>query len=66
MKEVELTDDVAAVAGQVLQVVPAALGPRLGAHTQDVIKAVQGRRLDAATATRSSPAGTGSSRASTR
>ena len=32
------------------------LGPRLGADVQTVIRAVQGRRLDAATATRSSPA----------
>ena len=30
-----------AVAGQVLQVVPATIGPRLGRHTQDVIRAVK-------------------------
>ena len=36
-----LTDDVGAVAGQVLQVVPATIGPRLGRHTQDVIQAVK-------------------------
>jgi isoleucyl-tRNA synthetase len=41
VRQVELTDDVAAVAGQVLQVLPAAVGPRLGPHTQDVIKAVR-------------------------
>ena len=37
----QLTEDVAAVAGQVLQVVPASIGPRLGKHTQDVIRAVK-------------------------
>ncbi len=41
VREVEFTDDVTAVAGQVLQVLPAAIGPRLGRHTQDVIKAVR-------------------------
>jgi isoleucyl-tRNA synthetase len=41
VREVEFTDDVTAVAGQVLQVLPAAIGPRLGPHTQDVIKAVR-------------------------
>jgi isoleucyl-tRNA synthetase len=41
VRTVEFTDDVAAVAGQVLQVLPAAIGPRLGPHTQDVIKAVR-------------------------
>jgi isoleucyl-tRNA synthetase len=41
VRHVELTDDVEAVAGQVLQVLPAAIGPRLGPHTQDVIKAVR-------------------------
>jgi isoleucyl-tRNA synthetase len=41
VRDVQLTDDVAAVAGQVLQVVPAAVGPRLGPHTQDVIRAVK-------------------------
>ncbi len=41
VRQVEFTDDVAAVAGQVLQVLPAAVGPRLGPHTQDVIKAVR-------------------------
>ncbi|HUC32629.1 MAG TPA: isoleucine--tRNA ligase [Ilumatobacteraceae bacterium] len=41
VKQVELTDDVASVAGYDLQVVPAALGPRLGGRTQEVIKAVK-------------------------
>jgi isoleucyl-tRNA synthetase len=41
VRQVELSDDVAAVATPVLQVVPAALGPRLGGATQDVIKAVR-------------------------
>ncbi len=41
VREVELTEDVAAVASPVLQLVPAALGPRLGGATQDVIKAVR-------------------------
>jgi len=41
VKTVELTDDVGAVASSVLQVVPAALGPRLGGRTQQVIKAVK-------------------------
>ncbi len=41
VREVTLTDDVSAVAGQVLQVVPATMGPRLGRHTQDVIRAVK-------------------------
>jgi isoleucyl-tRNA synthetase len=41
VREVEFTDDVTAVAGHVLQVLPAAIGPRLGPHTQDVIKAVR-------------------------
>ncbi|MBA3287084.1 MAG: isoleucine--tRNA ligase [Acidimicrobiia bacterium] len=41
VRRVELIDDVASVAGQVLQVVPAAVGPRLGRHTQDVIAAVR-------------------------
>ena len=36
-----LTDDVASVARHELQVVPATLGPRLGANTQAVIKAVK-------------------------
>ncbi len=36
-----LTDDVASVATYELQVVPAALGPRLGGQTQQVIKAVK-------------------------
>ena len=40
VKSVELTDDVAAVATFDLQVVPAAVGPRLGGQTQQVIKAV--------------------------
>jgi isoleucyl-tRNA synthetase len=41
VKEVVLTDDVGSVATYDLQVVPAALGPRLGAQTQQVIKAVK-------------------------
>jgi isoleucyl-tRNA synthetase len=41
VRQVEFTDDVTAVAGQMLQVLPAAIGPRLGPHTQDVIKAVR-------------------------
>ena len=41
VKHVDLTDDVAAVARYELQVVPAALGPRLGEQTQQVIKAVK-------------------------
>ncbi len=41
VKQLHLTDDVAAVASSVLQVVPAALGPRLGGQTQQVIKAVK-------------------------
>jgi isoleucyl-tRNA synthetase len=41
VKSISLTDDVAAVAHFDLQVVPAALGPRLGGQTQQVIKAVK-------------------------
>lgn len=41
VKAVVLTDDVASVATHELQVVPAALGPRLGGGTQAVIKAVK-------------------------
>jgi isoleucyl-tRNA synthetase len=41
VKDVRLTDDVASVGGFVLQVVPAALGPRLGPETQRVIRAVK-------------------------
>lgn len=41
VKQVVLTDDVAAVATHDLQVVPAAVGPRLGGQTQAVIKAVK-------------------------
>ena len=41
VKSVQLTDDVASVASFDLQVVPAALGPRLGGQTQQVIKAVK-------------------------
>ena len=41
VKEVVLTDDVTAVASTELQVVPAALGPRLGGRTQEVIKSVK-------------------------
>ena len=41
VKSVELTEDVASVASFDLQVVPAALGPRLGSQVQQVIKAVK-------------------------
>jgi isoleucyl-tRNA synthetase len=41
VKDVRTSDDVAAVATPVLQVVPAVLGPRLGADTQRVIRAVK-------------------------
>ena len=41
VRDVSLTDDVGAIAGHVLQVVPATIGPRLGRHTQDVIRAVK-------------------------
>jgi isoleucyl-tRNA synthetase len=41
VKHVVLTDDVASVASNDLQVVPAVLGPRLGGRTQEVIKAVK-------------------------
>jgi isoleucyl-tRNA synthetase len=41
VKEVVLSDDVAAVASTELQVLPAALGPRLGRRTQEVIAAVK-------------------------
>ena len=41
MKEVVLTDDVTGVADEVLTVVPAAIGPRLGEQTQKVIAAVK-------------------------
>ncbi|MBU6316579.1 MAG: isoleucine--tRNA ligase, partial [Acidobacteria bacterium] len=41
VKRIDLTDDVAAVASFDLQVVPAALGPRLGGQTQQVIRAVK-------------------------
>ncbi len=41
VKSVQLTDDVASLASYDLQVVPAALGPRLGSRVQLVIKAVK-------------------------
>jgi len=41
VREVDLITDVASVAREVLQVVPAALGPRLGPETQKVIRAVR-------------------------
>jgi isoleucyl-tRNA synthetase len=41
VKEIVLTDDIGSVATYDLHVVPAALGPRLGAQTQQVIKAVK-------------------------
>ena len=53
-----------AVAGHVLQVVPAAIGPAPRRHTQHVIRAVKAGRLDARGRARSSPAVTGSSPAS--
>ena len=56
VKDVELTDDVAAVGAFELQVVPAALGPRLGTDVQQVIRAVQGGRLDREDGRRRQPA----------
>ena len=41
VKDVQLTTDVSAAGRYVLQVVPAVLGPRLGADVQKVIKAVR-------------------------
>jgi len=41
VRRVELSTDVAAVASRQLQVIPAALGPRLGGATQQVIRAVK-------------------------
>jgi isoleucyl-tRNA synthetase len=41
VKEIRTTNDVGDVATPVLQVVPAVLGPRLGADTQTVIRAVK-------------------------
>jgi isoleucyl-tRNA synthetase len=41
VKEVELTDDVDSVATKRLQVIPSAIGPRLGSDTQHVIRAVR-------------------------
>jgi isoleucyl-tRNA synthetase len=41
VKSVVLSADVGAVATEELQVVPAALGPRLGSRTQEVIRAVK-------------------------
>ena len=41
VRDVQLTDDVSSVARQQLQVVPSAIGPRLGADTQHVIRAVR-------------------------
>ncbi len=41
VKEVRLTDDVGALADDVLQVVPAVAGPRLGPEVQQVIRAVR-------------------------
>jgi isoleucyl-tRNA synthetase len=41
VRQVDLVSDVASVAREVLQVVPAALGPRLGPDTQKVIRAVR-------------------------
>jgi len=41
VKTLQLSDDVASVAGYELQVVPSVLGPRLGGRTQEVIRAVK-------------------------
>jgi isoleucyl-tRNA synthetase len=41
VKEVSLTDDVATVADEVLQVVPSVLGPRVGPDVQRIIRAVK-------------------------
>jgi isoleucyl-tRNA synthetase len=41
VREVALTADVAAMAGHQRQVLPATMGPRLGKHTQEVIRAVK-------------------------
>jgi isoleucyl-tRNA synthetase len=41
VKSIQLTDDVASLATFDLQVVPAAVGPRLGGQTQQIIKAVK-------------------------
>ncbi len=41
VRDVVLTGDLSAVAGQRLEVVPATIGPRLGRHTQEVIRAVK-------------------------
>ena len=41
VREVSFSDDVSSVAGFELQVVPSVVGPRLGANTQAVIKAVK-------------------------
>ena len=41
VKTVTLSDEVSSSAAMVLQAVPAALGPRLGGRTQDVIKAIK-------------------------
>ncbi|MGH9281538.1 MAG: isoleucine--tRNA ligase [Acidimicrobiales bacterium] len=46
VKEVHLTDDVAALGELRLQVVPAVLGPRVGAEVQKIIKAVREGRWD--------------------
>jgi len=41
VKKVTLTTEITGAAAAVLQVIPGALGPRLGGRTQDVIKAVK-------------------------
>jgi isoleucyl-tRNA synthetase len=46
VRDVVLTDDVESVAKQRLQVVPSVIGPRLGADTQDVIRAVREGRWE--------------------
>jgi isoleucyl-tRNA synthetase len=46
VRQVVLTDDVESVAKQRLQVVPSVIGPRLGADTQDVIRAVREGRWE--------------------
>lgn len=57
VKEVRLSDDASALAEQVLAVVPAALGPRLGSRTQEVIAAVRRGDWDLSEAGRPRAAG---------
>ena len=48
VKRVELTDDIAAHAELVLQLVPAVLGPRVGGQVQELIRAVRAGRWERA------------------